>query len=444
MSESVRKRKDFKDSPLGKVPQDWEVYPAIDVCQAVIDCKNRTPPVLESGYPVVRTTNVRDGRFVRQNLVYTDERSYEIWTQRGKPRPGDILITREAPVGEACLIPEDIPEACLGQRMMMYQVNPSVMDNRFMVLSLLSEAVQSRLADLAGGSTVGHVRVDDIRQLFVHVPPILEQSQIADIANEIDSTIAHTTTLIAKLKQMKAGLLNDLLTRGLDENGELRDAIGHPKQFKDSPMGQVPKNWSISDLTSISKRVTDGSHQAVKTSEEGVPFLYVSCIRDGQILWDQAAKISSHLYAEISRGREPQPGLILYTAVGSYGHAALVQDQRDFGFQRHIAYILPDSEKVNSEYLVSWLNSSQCKAYADKVALGNAQKTVTLGELSKFPVILPSLEEQNLIISTVESGEYRIRKEEAYLNKLKEQKKGLMHDLLTGRVRVTDLKDTPP
>ncbi|MBC3494439.1 restriction endonuclease subunit S [Pseudomonas sp. SWRI100] len=202
----------YKESPLGWIPKEWEVKPAESVCEAVIDCKNRTPPIVESGHPVVRTPNVRDGRFVFTELVFTDEASYKIWTQRGRPRPGDVLITREAPVGEVCLVPADMQEACLGQRMMMYQPDPSLLRSDFMLIALMSQPVQRVLIDKAGGSTVGHVRVGDIRLLAVPVPPLTEQVKIVDQYQAAVERLSAEESTLVKLRYSKVGLMNDLLT----------------------------------------------------------------------------------------------------------------------------------------------------------------------------------------------------------------------------------------
>lgn len=202
----------YKDSVLGWIPKEWEVRPAEDVCEAVIDCKNRTPPEVASGFAVVRTPNVRDGRFVRDGLVYTDAASYEVWTQRGKPRVGDVLITREAPVGEVCLLPADIGDACLGQRMMMYRPAKEILTSAFMLIALLSAPVQKVLADLAGGSTVGHVRVGDIRTLPIPTPSLQEQWMIVSSFNALETRLGTEDALLRKLSAQKSGLMDDLLT----------------------------------------------------------------------------------------------------------------------------------------------------------------------------------------------------------------------------------------
>ncbi len=210
LSEQTRK---FKDSSLGRIPSEWEVTPAIDMCDAVIDCKNRTPPNAAEGHPVIRTPNVRDGRFVYADLDYTDPASYEIWVARGRPRANDVVITREAPFGEACLIPDDLYAPCLGQRMMMYQPNPAKLRADYLVFAIYSEPVQRKLLELSGGSTVGHIRVGDIRRLPIpHPKTIDEQKAIAEILTSAANSIRKLEAWSQKLRSLKTALMQDLLT----------------------------------------------------------------------------------------------------------------------------------------------------------------------------------------------------------------------------------------
>ena len=215
----------YKQSALGLIPKEWEALPAEAVCESVIDCKNRTPPERTTGFPVIRTPNVRNGRFVYSDLLFTDRKSYEIWTQRGAPRPGDIVITREAPVGEVCKIPTTMKQACLGQRMMMYQPDPSIILTDYMLAALVSRRVQNRLLDLAGGSTVGHVKVGDIRQLSIPTPPVCEQTLIAESFNSIESRLRNEAHELEKLRLEKSGLMDDLLTGRVRVTSLLKGAV---------------------------------------------------------------------------------------------------------------------------------------------------------------------------------------------------------------------------
>jgi type I restriction enzyme S subunit len=179
---------------------------------AVIDCKNRTPPVTDDGHPVIRTPNVRNGEFAWSDLAHTDPASYVIWTARGRPQSGDIVITREAPVGEVCMIPDDVVAPCLGQRMMLYRPDPERVNGHYMLHAIQSQRVQKHLDVISGGSTVGHVKVGDIRNLRLPLPLVDEQLLIV---KSVEAARAELRTLredLAKLRQQKQGLMQDLLT----------------------------------------------------------------------------------------------------------------------------------------------------------------------------------------------------------------------------------------
>jgi type I restriction enzyme S subunit len=203
----------YQETAMGWIPAEWRFTTCDAVCEKIIDCRNRTPPETPDGYPVIRTPNVRDGEFVDADLAFTDEKSYEVWTMRGKPLVGDIVITREAPVGEVCMIPERHPNACLGQRMMLYRPNPELIDAKYFLYALQSQQIKNRLELISGGSTVGHVRVGDIRTLWMFMPESdAEQRQIAEALDGATSRLKREAAQLEKLQKQKLGLMQDLLT----------------------------------------------------------------------------------------------------------------------------------------------------------------------------------------------------------------------------------------
>lgn len=216
----------YQETPIGWIPREWVFGICEDVCEKIIDCKNRTPPVTPDGHPVIRTPNVRNGAFVDEGLVYTDARSYLIWTARGAPQPGDIVITREAPVGEVCKIPSRHEYACLGQRMMLYRVDREKIVSDFFLYALQSNAIQNRLDLISGGSTVGHVRVGDVRNLWIFYPESRdEQSRISSALNGISSKIDNETLVLSKLQKQKSGLMHDLLTGNVPARIKLEEEL---------------------------------------------------------------------------------------------------------------------------------------------------------------------------------------------------------------------------
>ncbi len=286
---------------------------------------------------------------------------------------------------------------------------------------------------------VASTGVPSLNRNFVHplpvvLPPLGEQRKIAAILSSVDDAIEATQAVIEQLQVVKKAMMAELLTRGLP---------GRHTRFKMTEIGEIPEGWEVRELGRLCTRLTDGSHQAVKTTLDGeVPFLFVSCVRDGRIVWQNAGRIPRATYDQISRGREPKPGLILYTAVGSYGHAALVPEESGpFAFQRHLAYVLPDSAIVEPAFVASWLNGPWAKDHADRVAVGNAQKTVTLGKLNAFPVPCPNRDEQRAIADAISRLEERTESEVTNAEGLRALKGALMSVLLTGEVRVKPDKE---
>lgn len=180
----------------------------------------------------------------------------------------------------------------------------------------------------------------------------------------------------------------------------------------------------------------------MERSHDGVPFLFVSCVRNGKIDWQGASFVPPKTYLEISKRSKPVKGMVLFTVVGSYGHAAHVDDELDFGFERNIAFVIPNSKYLHSRYLFYSVSSEAARTQVERLVIGNAQKVLTLAALNSIVVPLPSLSEQAQIISRLDALNERQEHEQFAFEKLLVQRKGLMDDLLTGRVRVTPLLES--
>ena len=205
---------------LGDVPEHWDVRRAKALCSAIVDCRNRTPNAVEGGpFTVVRTTCVRHGRFDPAGGYRTDEESYRAWTARGAPHQGDVFFTREAPAGEACLVP-DRADLCMGQRMMYFRPDPALLDARFLLLSIYGPLSKTYVELATNGSTVGHLRLGQVYALPILWCPIAEQRAIAvrvDRATaEIQAARAKAEAEIHLLREYRTRLIADVVTGKLD------------------------------------------------------------------------------------------------------------------------------------------------------------------------------------------------------------------------------------
>jgi type I restriction enzyme S subunit len=203
----------FKDSPLGRIPVDWEVKLIGGLCSHIVDCVNKTAPVVDykTNYKMIRTTNVRHGRIDTDNVRNVTKETFDIWTRRMKPQNGDLIFTREAPVGE-CGVLKDARGVFLGQRTMMYRADETKTTSVFLMYSLMTRYCQKQLEDFSGGSTVPHMRVPDCQKILIKIPKLHDQRKISESIASIDNAIDSKKLRMNKLIDTKKALMQDLLT----------------------------------------------------------------------------------------------------------------------------------------------------------------------------------------------------------------------------------------
>ncbi|MCB9434646.1 MAG: restriction endonuclease subunit S [Ardenticatenaceae bacterium] len=155
----------------------------------IIDCPHSTPKWIDSGYLVIGTPNVRNGRLILDKARYTDEKNFNERISRGKPDFEDLILTREAPMGEVCIVPENL-ECCLGQRVVLVKPNRKMVFPQFLLYSLQSRFVQNQInAHEGAGSTVSNLRIPVIHSLKIPLPEMATQKRIAGILSALDEKI---------------------------------------------------------------------------------------------------------------------------------------------------------------------------------------------------------------------------------------------------------------
>ena len=170
--------------PDTNLPNHWTWATFLQVSQAVVDCHNKTAPYVENGIHLVRTTDIRNGEMNLTNTKKITEETYDYWARRMPPKAGDIFFTREAPMGEAAIVPED-EKVCLGQRTMLLRLFPELFNNRFLLYVIRSPSFQARMVEAAIGMAVKHLRVGGVEDLVVPVPPKPEQDAIVTIIDAL-------------------------------------------------------------------------------------------------------------------------------------------------------------------------------------------------------------------------------------------------------------------
>jgi type I restriction enzyme S subunit len=211
-----------------------------------------------------------------------------------------------------------------------------------------------------------------LKRTEVLLPSLPEQRRIAAILDQADALRAKRREALAQLDKLTQAIFVEMF-------GDL-----------ESNVNGLP----VKNLEDLCVRVTDGTHQSPKWEPDGIPFLFISNILNGEISYSTEKFISRETYHELTRRCAIDAGDVLFTTVGSYGNTAVVSGEREFCFQRHIAHIKPNAEKLDSSFCAAMLESPSVRRQIDKVARGVAQKTINLADLKALRVFSPPIEKQ--------------------------------------------------
>lgn len=448
MREPRPHQKQFKNSSLGPIPIEWELRKLADYLEGIDagkspSCPDR--PAVGDEWGILKVSAVRPSGFqALENKAITNlahiNPAFEV-------RDGDLLITRaNTPelVGMTCLVSSSPKRLLLCDKTLRLNVN-STADKRFLFHSSQMSYVRRQIELHATGSSGSMKNIGQraIGSLLLMAPRRTEQVRIAGVLDTIDDAIRKTEQLIQKLKQMKQGLLHDLLTLGVDENGELRDAERHPEQFRGSSLGHMPKEWKVErvgDLGDVRVGRQRSPHHLHGPNQW--PYLRVANVFDGRIDYSDVYSMSFSEQEKSVLGLHP--GDILLNegqTIELVGRAAIYDGEPGaYCFQNSLIRFR-SGPRVDARFAIivfrSWLPRGRFAA----VALRTTSVAHLSGErFANMPFAVPSHSEQTRIASVLEASEGRQAAAEAELTKLRLLKAGLMDDLLTGRVRTTAIE----
>jgi type I restriction enzyme S subunit len=248
-----------------------------DICELIVDCEHKTAPIQETGYPSIRTPNVGRGRLILDGVNRVSEETYRRWSQRAVPQTDDIILAREAPLGNAAIIPPNL-DVCLGQRTVLIRPNKNKVDPHYLVYLLLGDEIQGQFHGLGAGATVPHLNMKDIRELpLPKLPPLSVQQRIGAFLAAYDDLIENNTRRIKALEQVAHDLYREWFV-------EFRFS-GHesvPLVESGTDYGMIPQGWEVlpvSQAIEINPRIA-----VVKDAEK--PFIEMARLSENSMLID--------------------------------------------------------------------------------------------------------------------------------------------------------------
>lgn len=296
---------------------EWPRVVVSDVCELIVDCVNKTAPVVEGPTPfkMIRTPNVKNGVVSTDSCRFVESDTFEKWTRRADVRVGDVLLTREAPLGEVGIVTSE-EKLFLGQRLMQYRANPLVLDAKFLLYSFLSNDLQHQFSMHEGsGSVVSHIRVGDCLKFELNLPPLDEQKRISHALGCIDQKIQLNRQTNQTLEQMAQALFKswfvdfdpvidnalaadkpipeELQARAQRRQQQLAKADHQPlpddlrqlfpREFEETEaLGWVPKGWEVSYIKDLATIIKGKSYKSSELEESNTALVTLkSFVRGG-------------------------------------------------------------------------------------------------------------------------------------------------------------------
>lgn len=388
--------------------------------------------------------------YIGANIEFMNATATAPEIQRFQVEAGDVLITKDSEtpddIGVPAVVSDDIPKLICGYHVALIKPNREKVDPVFLAKQLAFADTARHYGRVANGSTRYSLSYQSIAKTPIRLAPLPQQQRIAEILSTVDAAIEQTEALIAKTQQIKAGLMHDLLTRGVTAEGQIRPPRDEaPQLYKESPLGWIPKEWKTGHLGDrrapnqppIKTGPFGSSLKLEHWVEQGVPVITIGALGEGQFILYQLLHVSEQT-AERLREYRLNDGDVVFSRVADVGRSAVItRAERGWVMSSNLMRITLDAARVVPAFL-------QAQLAHDSRVRGQIRSTVNAGGrdvangriLSRLWFCWPKREEQERIVARFEAldGERRCTLKE--LEKLRQQKIGLMQDLLTGRVFV--------
>jgi len=365
------------------------------------------------------------------------EETYREWTRRKVPTEGDLILAREAPVGNVAMIPPGL-KVCLGQRTVLIRPDKSRIDPNYLLYLLLGSDVQGRIRLIATGATVGHLNVKDIRELELPVlAPVPDQRKIGAILSSYDDLIENNKRRIRILEDMARTIFMAWFVK-------LRFPGYDGVPSLNSKNGNIPEGWELTTLDSVLAELEAGSRPAggVGEIDEGVPSIGAENILGlGQYNYGIEKFVSRDFYESMRRGHVKSGDVLLYKDGAKIGRKSLFRDgfpHQTCCVNEHV-FILRSNEHCAQSYLYFWLDQPKITQDIRNLNANAAQPGINQQSVRNLPILLPPIDLVTAFDETIEAV-LALLFDLAKKNRLLQQiRDALLNRLVSGELDVSDL-----
>jgi len=422
-------------------PKEWTEVPLSSVADVRFSGVDKLSRPSEEPVRLCNYVDVYNNDYITPDLEFMRASATSSEIVRFGLKLGDVIVTKDSEtpddIGVPTIVDYTAPDLVCGYHLALIRPNAGEVDPTFLGKQLAHHRHARRFGQLANGLTRYGLPTSAVSDAPIWRPKLLsEQQEIGRILRLVDKAIAKTEAVISKLHLVRTGLIHDLLTRGLDKDGQLRDPVAHPKQFQNSALGYIPCEWKVKDCQRLCREIVVGI--VVKPTqyyvEQGVPALRSANIRENGITLTDLVFISPESNEQLRKSML-HTGDVVTVRTGYPGTTCVVPSDLEGANCIDLIISRPNGEIV-PKFLAIWVNSPFGKDQVLRVQGGLAQQHFNVGEMKNLLVATPEADEQAAIVDRIESVDSEIAAENIELGKLVVLKSGLMNDLLTGHVRV--------
>jgi type I restriction enzyme, S subunit len=386
------------------------------------------------GVPVIMPQDIVAGLISDSKIArITEERASTLL--RHRLRAGDIVLSRRGDLTKCAVISPQQEGWLCGTGCLLLRPGNAI-NSDWLAAIYRHDDCQRQIGAVAVGSTMVNLNTRIVSSLKIPRTPRVDQDRIAEIVDSTNQSIRGTERLIAKLRNVRGGLIADLLSRGIDEAGSVRDPTTNPRQFVRTRFGLLPKSWDLREIGDACSLIVDCPHNTPRFVDDGVLVARTSNIRNGQFSSSEASYVSEEQYWERVSRAEPMPGDLIFTREAPVGEAFVIPPGLRICLGQRVMLIRPDDAVLDSWYLLAQIYSGFVRSRIEALTAGTTNPHLNVGDLRRFLIPIPSIREQQEIATRISGVDERIRATTAGLGKLRLLKEGLTHALLGGRVRV--------
>ena len=379
-----------------------------------------------NGVPFVRGGDICDGKIDIEHLrTIAPEISQN--SHQTELKGGELLMSLVGSPGEVAIVPPTLAGANVARQVAYIRLGSAV-DHRYVMYYLQSDLGKYYLFQKSTGSAQQVINLLDLKNVNIITAPLPEQKKIAAVLACVDDLLEVSRSKLNKLKDLKSGMLQELLTRD----------FGHSDD-RDSLIGRIPANWNISTLQQVATNLQTGPFGSQLHAHEyvaqGIPVVMPRDMENQTVQTATVARITPEKAKELARYRL-ETGDILFSRRGDVGRCALVrEDNAGWICGTGCLKVTLNTELLNPDYFIYYLTLSCVVEWLNNNAVGQTMLNLNTSILADLPVVIPPINEQRIIADAMRSLDNALLAKQAKIMHLTHIKKSLIQDLLTGKVR---------